>query len=112
MNKQTVNESSSVETELYEVNVPGKFIGKAVIDSNARMIGIARSLRIRIPGGIPEIMVKGLDVEFPIKVESIIAVGGIIQMDTPLKNVEEVDINDILQLREEIREEIEAIFST
>ncbi len=112
MNKQAVNETSYIETELYEVSVPGKLIGKAVIDSNARMIGIARSLRIKIPGGTPEIMVKGLDVEFPISVESVIAVGGIIQLDTSHNNVEEIDINDILQLREEIREEIEAIFST
>jgi hypothetical protein len=57
-------------------------------------------------------MVKGLDVEFPVNVESIIAVGGVIQLDTVHKNVEEIDINDILQLREEIREEIETIFST
>ncbi|MFX0205067.1 MAG: hypothetical protein ACFFDT_03710 [Candidatus Hodarchaeota archaeon] len=112
MTKSAVTEPSYVETELYEVSVPGKFIGKAVIDSNARMIGIARSLRIKIPGGKPEIMVKGLDVEFPVNVESIIAVGGVIQLDTAHKNVEEIDINDILQLREEIREEIETIFST
>jgi hypothetical protein len=97
---------SVTEAELYEVMMPGRLVGRAVIDGAARIVGIVRSIRIALPGPRVELIVKGLDVEFPVDVKTVSAVGNVIQLQTVIKDAEVVELNDIARLRKELWEEI------
>jgi hypothetical protein len=97
---------SVTEAELYELMMPGRLVGRAVIDGGARIVGIVRSIRIALPGPRIELVVKGLDVEFPVDVRNVSAVGNVIQLQNLLKDAEVVELNDIARLRKELWEEI------
>ena len=56
----------SVEAELYELSMPGRLLGKEVLDNRARRIGIVRSIRIALNPTRSELIVKGAEVEFPV----------------------------------------------
>jgi sporulation protein YlmC with PRC-barrel domain len=107
MTKQTMD----VDLELFEIMFPGKLIGKAVIDANARMIGVIRNVRIQIPSPTISITIKGLDTEFTVKSENIQAVGNVVQLNVSIKHSEPIEINDIIKLRNEIQEELVHFFS-
>jgi sporulation protein YlmC with PRC-barrel domain len=100
-----------VDLELFELMFPGKLIGKAVIDANARMIGVIRNVRIQIPSPIVSLTVKGLDTEFSVKSENIQAVGNVVQLNVTIKHSEPIEINDVMKLRTEIQEELIHFFS-
>lgn len=100
-----------VDLELFEIIFPGKLVGKAVIDANARMIGVIRNVRIQIPSSTISLTVKGLDTEFTIKSENIQAVGNVVQLNVTIKHSEPIEINDIIKLRVEIQEELVHFFS-
>lgn len=100
-----------VDLELFEIVFPGKLIGKAVIDANARMIGVIRNVRIRIPSPTISLTVKGLDTEFTVKSEDIQAVGNVVQLNVTIKHSEPIEINEIIKLRTEIQEELIHFFS-
>ncbi|UCG90660.1 MAG: hypothetical protein JSU57_02725, partial [Candidatus Heimdallarchaeota archaeon] len=88
-----------------------KLVGKAVIDANARMIGVIRNIRIQIPSPTISLTVKGLDTEFTVKSEDIQAIGNVVQLNIIIKHSEPVEINDIMKLRNEIQEELIHFFS-
>lgn len=98
--------TSTIEVELYELKVPGHLIGKEVIDGLARRIGVVRSVRLKLPELKVELVVKGLDVEFPVDSEDISAVGNVIQLKTAIKEAEPIDIHEVARLRKEIISEI------
>ncbi len=102
----TAKQPLDIDLELFELMFPGKLIGKAVIDANARMIGVIRNVRVQIPSSSITLIVKGLDTEFTIKSENIQAIGNVIQLNVNIKHSEPIEINDIIQLRNEIKEEI------
>ncbi len=106
----TEEESLKLETEFYELRMPGYILGKEVVDSKARRIGIVRSLRLSIPNFKAELIIKGLDVEFPVDIENVVAVGSVIQLRNVVKEAEEVEIHDILRLRKEVWDEIKNYF--
>ncbi len=95
-----------LDLELYEIVFPGKLVGKAVIDANARMIGVIRNIRIQIPSSNIILVVKGLDTEFTVNSNDIQAIGNIVQLNVTIKHSEPIEINDIIRLRNEIQEEI------
>lgn len=99
-------EEGNVETELYELRIPGKILGKEVVDGKARRIGIVRSIRVTLPSLKVELIIKGLDVEFPVDVENISAVGSVVQLKTAIKEAEEIELHDVLKLRKEILAEL------
>ena len=105
-----IEESEKITTELYELKMPGQLLGKEVVDSKARRIGVVRSLRVSLPPLKSEIIVKGLGVEFLSNVENIMTVGSVIQLNTYVKEAEEIEIHDILRLRREIWDEIRSYF--
>jgi sporulation protein YlmC with PRC-barrel domain len=107
MTKQPID----IDIELFELMFPGKLIGKAVIDANARMIGVIRNIRIQIPSPTISLTVKGLDTEFTVKSEDIQAIGNVVQLNVIIKHSEPVEINDIIKLRNEIQEELIHFFS-
>ncbi len=108
MFKRTEEEESDsgVEVELYELSVPGKLIGKEVVDSRARRVGIVRSVRMNVPSLKAEIIVKGTEIEFPIDVENISAIGNLVQLQNIVREAEEIEIRDVVRLQNELWEEI------
>jgi hypothetical protein len=44
----TKEPKASIEAELYELSMPGRLIGKEVLDNRARRIGIVRSQRLML----------------------------------------------------------------
>ena len=99
-----------LDLEVYEIIFPGKLVGKAVIDANARMIGVIRNIRIQIPSSNIILVVKGLDTEFTVNSNDIQAIGNIVQLNVTIKHSEPIEINDIIHLRNEIQEEIVHFF--
>ncbi|TFG00092.1 MAG: hypothetical protein EU542_08390 [Promethearchaeota archaeon] len=92
--------------ELYELSIPGQLVGKEVIDASARKIGVVRNVKLTFPPTKVAIIIKGLDVEFPLSMESIANVGGVVQLKETIKQAEELEIRDVARLREEIANEI------
>ncbi len=97
-----------VESELYELSMPGKLIGKEVFDNRARRIGIVRNIRLSLSPLKVELIVKGLEVEFPIDVSDVDVVGTVIQLKTVAKEAEEIDIRDVIRLQKEVWDDIKA----
>ncbi|MHA2217748.1 MAG: hypothetical protein ACXACY_17575 [Candidatus Hodarchaeales archaeon] len=87
-------QSSDIDLELYELVFPGQLIGKAVIDSDARMVGVIRNVRIQVPSST----------------ESIQAIGNVIQLNIDIKHSEPIEVTDVIRLRNEIQEEITHFF--
>ena len=99
---------AQTETELYELEIPGKLIGKAIVDGAARLVGIVRSVKLSVPPIRVDVIAKGMEIEFPINTTDISAVGGIVQLKNVIREAEEIAIDDIVRLREEIKGEIHA----
>ena len=100
------------EAELYELKMPGEFIGKEVIDSEARKIGIVRSVRLKLVPLEVSLIIKGIEVEFPVNAKDIDVVGSLIKLKIPAKHSEEIEIQDVINLREEIFTEMKALLHT
>ncbi|MCD6513453.1 MAG: hypothetical protein ACTSSP_08350 [Candidatus Asgardarchaeia archaeon] len=100
-------ENAEYEVELYELdNIPGVLLGRIVIDSKARMVGIVRNIRITIPTFKVELVIKGIDVEIPVDVQNIDAVGNVVRLKVPMESIDTVEIEDIIKLQKELNEEI------
>ncbi len=104
-------ESASMMAELYELSIPGQLIGKEVIDASARKIGVVRNVKLTFPPAKINVIIKGLDVEFQIPMDSILTVGGVVQLKEAINQAEELEIRDVARLREEIAKEISAYLS-
>lgn len=96
----------SIEAELYELSMPGRILGKEVIDSRAKRIGIVRSIRIALHPTKSELIVKGAEVEFPIDFSKVETVGTVVQLNTVVKDSEELEIHDIVRLQKEVLDDI------
>ncbi|NHJ33093.1 MAG: hypothetical protein FK732_09525 [Asgard group archaeon] len=105
------SEGSHMMAELYELSIPGQLIGKEVIDASARKIGVVRNVKLTFPPAKINVIIKGLDVEFQIPMDSISTVGGVVQLKEAIKQAEELEIRDVARLREEIAKEISAYLS-
>jgi len=100
-------EEPGAEVELYELEqMPGELIGKAVIDSKARMVGIVRNVKITLPTFKVEIVIKGFDVEIPVDIQNVDTVGSVVKLKIQMDTIETVEIEDIIRLRKELNEEI------
>ena len=95
-----------IESELYELSMPGKIIGKEIFDNRARRIGIVRNIRLSLAPLKVELIVKGLEVEFPIDIQDVETVGSVIQLKTIAKEAEEIDIRDVIRLQKEVWDDI------
>src|SRR5271157_2658720 len=97
------------EAELYELTMPGEFLGKEVVDSEARKVGIVRSIRLKLVPLEVSLIVKGIEVEFPVNAKDIEVAGGIIKLKIPAKHSDEIEIQDVINLREEVFTEMKAL---
>ncbi len=100
--------NNNLEAELYELSIPGRFVGKEVIDGSARRIGIVRSVKIRVNPVKVEMVIKGLGVEFPVDIDNIQNVGNVIQLKNPVREAEDIEVKTVLMLRDELAEEVAA----
>ncbi|MBD3158613.1 MAG: hypothetical protein KGY80_00405 [Candidatus Thorarchaeota archaeon] len=98
----------SIEAELYELSMPGRLLGKEVLDSRARRIGIVRSIRISLHPTRSELIVKGAEVEFPVDFEKITEVGTVVQLNSVVDSAEELEVHDIIRLQKEVLDDIKA----
>ena len=48
-----------LEVTLYEPDIPGKLIGKLVVDKRGRVIGVAFAVKVVVPPGKCLLLVKG-----------------------------------------------------
>ncbi|MFO7836133.1 MAG: hypothetical protein ACOC3C_02225 [Candidatus Thorarchaeota archaeon] len=98
----------SIEAELYELSMPGRLLGKEVLDSRARRIGIVRSIRISLHPTRSELIVKGAEVEFPVDFEKIAEVGTVVQLNSVVNEAEEIEVHDVIRLQKEVLDDIKA----
>jgi len=97
----------TIEAELYELSMPGRILGKEVLDSRARRIGIVRSIRIALHPTRSELIVKGAEVEFPVDFSKVDTVGSVVQLNSVVNDAEELEIHDIVRLRKEVLDDIQ-----
>jgi hypothetical protein len=50
--------------------------------------------------------VKGAEVEFPVDFERIDAVGTVVQLNSVVKDAEEIEVHDVLRLQKEVLDDI------
>jgi sporulation protein YlmC with PRC-barrel domain len=96
----------SIEAELYELSMPGRILGKEVLDSRARRIGIVRSIRIALHPTRTELIVKGAEVEFPVDFSKIENIGTVVQLNSVVNDAEELEIHDVVRLQKEVLDDI------
>jgi sporulation protein YlmC with PRC-barrel domain len=104
----TSDSMPTIEAELYELSMPGRLLGKEVLDSRARRIGIVRSIRISLHPTRSELIVKGAEVEFPVLFDKIEAVGTVVQLNSEVRDSEELEIHDVVRLQKEVLDDIHA----
>ncbi|MHA1682538.1 MAG: hypothetical protein ACTSUE_16490 [Promethearchaeota archaeon] len=107
--------SEPFETEFYELSVPGSLVGKEIIDSDARRIGLCRSVKMRFTTGRKGelqheilLVIKGLDIEFDISMEHVDIIGNVIKLKIPERQADELAVRDVIRIQEEIAGEIRA----
>ena len=110
MIKNNTNKKYSVETDLYELNLPGQFILKEVIDKESKRIGVVRNIRLKFPQKV-DLIIRGLDIELPVDLKDVQKVGSIIQLKTKIKVAEECDVSEVVRLRKEIEQEMREIYT-
>jgi sporulation protein YlmC with PRC-barrel domain len=96
----------SIEAELYELKMPGRILGKEVLDNRARRIGIVRSIRIALHPLRSELIVKGAEVEFPVDFSKVETVGTVVQLNSLVKDAEEIEVHDVIRLQKEVLDDI------
>ncbi|MBD3185403.1 hypothetical protein GF325_01135 [Candidatus Bathyarchaeota archaeon] len=101
------------ETEMYEMEVPGKLVGKEIIDADARRIGICHSIKLRVSTGKKGelhhgmlLVIKGLDIEFDMTMDDVDIIGNVIKLKVPARQADELDVRDVIRIQEEIAGEI------
>ncbi|MHA1378454.1 MAG: hypothetical protein ACTSRG_08735 [Candidatus Helarchaeota archaeon] len=110
MLKTNKKKNMIIETDLYELNLPGQFINKEVVDKDSKRIGVVRNIRLKFPPKV-ELIVKGIDIEIPIDYKDVQKVGSIIQLKTKIKVAEEVDVSEVVRLQKEIEQEMREIYT-
>ena len=106
MTTTTKEPMPGIEAELYELKMPGRLLGKEVLDSRARRIGIVRSIRIALHPIRSELIVKGAEVEFPVDFSKVDAVGTVVQLNSVVKDAEEIEVHDVIRLQKEVLDDI------
>ena len=94
------------EAELYELSMPGRILGKEVLDNRSRRIGIVRSIRIALHPTRSELIVKGAEVEFPVDFSKVETVGTVVQLSSSIPDAEELEVHDIIRLQKEVLDDI------
>ncbi len=103
------------ETEFYELAVPGRIVGKEIIDAEARRVGICHSVKFRVmvdkKGELKpqlSLVIKGLDIEFDVSIDDVEIVGNVIKLKILARQADELHVRDVIRIQEEIASEIRA----
>ncbi len=95
-------------TELFEKKFPGLFIGKAVVDKDAKYVGVVKSLKFTFPEAKLSILIQGINsqgrnIELEVPIEKINAVGNIVKVSESFENIRSMNERDIILIRREIQ---------
>ena len=105
----TKKKHPSHEVEFFESTFPGKLVGKEVLDKDSRRIGIIKSIRIEhLPWKI-SLMIKGINLEIPVDLSEVENIGTIVQLKSIITAMPEIDENEMIRLKNEIRYELRKI---
>jgi len=101
-----MNALKPLEITLHELIVPGDLMGKEVIDSEARRVGIIRGFKLKFPPLKVFIIVRGKNLETEIPIEAIEKVGQTVVNLKRHIELEEIDAEDVLFLLRELKREL------
>jgi len=111
LRKTTISGIENLEIELFEIPYPGKIIGKAVVDANARMVGVVRSIQFSVIKGDLKLVVRSQDKEKAISISAVDNIGNVVHLAEVLLEFEEIDLDDVVRLRAEVEAEIRAFMT-
>ncbi|MHA1269612.1 MAG: hypothetical protein ACTSPY_07460 [Candidatus Helarchaeota archaeon] len=99
----------SNQVEFFEPIFPGKLVGKEVLDRESRRLGLVKSIRVEYLPWKISLIVKGLNLELPVDISEVSAIGTVVQLKTRITAMPELGVNEIIRLRNEIKGELKEI---
>ena len=97
-------------TDFFEARFPGKLVGKEVLDKDSRRLGIIKAIRVEYLPWNVSLIIKGLNVELPVNFSEVESIGTVVILKTRISVFPEIDINNLITLREEVKEDLKDIF--
>ncbi len=95
-----------IELTLFEPIIPGELLGKEVIDSEARRVGIIRGIKIKYPPLKAMLIIRGKELEVDVPIEYIEQVGKTVVKVKKRIDLDEITAEDVIVLTNELRKEI------
>ena len=95
-----------IELLLFEPMIPGELLGKEVIDSDARRVGIVRGIKLKYPPLKAMLIIRGKSLETNVPIESIDQVGKTVIRLKMRIDLEEISAEDVITLLHELKQEI------
>lgn len=86
--------------------IPGELLGKEVIDSEARRIGIIRGIKIKYPPLKVMLIVRGKELEIDIPIDYVEQVGKTVVKIKKRIDLDEITAEEVIMLINELRKEI------
>ena len=97
------------QVEFYEPIFPGQLAGKEVFDKESRRLGLIKSIRIEYLPWKVSLIIKGLNLEIPVDLSEVSNIGTVVQLKTKITAMPELNVNDVIRLREEIKEDLKLV---
>ena len=97
------------QADFYEPIFPGKIIGKEVLDKCSRRLGIVKSLKVEYLPWKISLIIKGKNLELPVDISEVENIGTVIQLKTKITAMPEIDINETINIKNELKEELKEI---
>ena len=94
------------EVTLYELEIPGRILGRLVVDKKGRILGVACAVKLKVPPGTCTLLVRGRQVlEIPI---SDVELGPNLRLKAEV-SAPEIDIVQAGEILRELKSEIKLI---
>ena len=97
------------QAEFFESSFPGKLVGKEVLDKDSRRLGVVKSIRVEYLPWQISLIIKGINIEIPVELSEVENIGTVIQLRTKITVAPEISVNEIIRLRDEIKEDLKDI---
>jgi hypothetical protein len=103
------NKTPITQVEFFETIFPGKLCGKEVVDKQSRRIGIIKHIIVEYLPWKVSLIVKGLNIEIPVDIREVENIGTLVQLKTKITALPEINVNDLIRIRDEVKEELKDI---
>ena len=97
-----------IEITLFEPIIPGELLGKEVIDSEARRVGIIRGIKIKYPPLKAMLIIRGKELEIDIPIDYVEQIGKTVVKVKKRIDLDEITAEDVITLTNELKKEIVA----